>query len=99
MADGRHVERVLAEASRARRRLSLEEVINAGLPAVYQGFGEQLLYMDGTIYDASDPSSLAEILLGVVCEPHRAVGLEFGWRHTGDCSCLLCSKPSADEAA
>ena len=29
---------------------------SVGLPAVYQQFGEQLLYMDGTIFDASDPS-------------------------------------------
>jgi hypothetical protein len=99
MVDGRHVATVLAEASRAQRRLSLEDVFKAGLPAVFQEFGERLLFMDGRIYDASDSSSLAEILLGVVCEPDQTVGLEFGWRHAGDCSCLFCAKRSAHEAA
>ena len=99
MVDGRQVERVLADAGRARRRLSLGQVIDAGLPAVYLGFGDRLLFMDDTIYDARDPSSLAEILRGVRGEPDLAVGLEFGWRHQHDCTCLFCAGRSTDEAA
>jgi hypothetical protein len=99
MADRGQVESVLAEASHARRRLSLEEVVDAGLPAVYQGFGERLLYVDGTIFDARDPSAPAEIPLGVGGESDQAVGLEFGWQHVGDCSCLFCSTRPANEAA
>jgi hypothetical protein len=99
MADGRLIESVLAEASRAKRRLSFEEVLEAGLPAVYQQYGDRLLYMDGRIFDASDPSSLAEIPLIVAGAAEQAVGVEFGWRHAGDCPCLFCSKRSADEAA
>jgi hypothetical protein len=89
----------LAEVSRARPRLSFEEVLTIGLPAVYQEFGERLLFIEGRIYDASDPSSPVEILLNVVRKPDHMVGLEFGWRHAGDCSCLLCSRRAADEAA
>ena len=88
MADTRQVATALAETDHARRRLSLEDVLKAGLPAVFREFGEQLLFMDGRFYDASDPGSLAEILVGVVYEPEQAVGLEFGWRHVGDCPCL-----------
>jgi hypothetical protein len=99
MADGRLIESVLVEASRAKRRLSFEEVLEAGLPAVYQQYGDRLLYMDGRIFDASDPSSLAEIPLIVAGAAEQAVGVEFGWRHAGDCPCLFCSKRSADEAA
>jgi hypothetical protein len=99
MADGRLIESVLAEASRAKRRLSFEEVLEAGLPAVYQQYGDRLLYMDGRIFDASDPSSLAEIPLIVAGAAEQAVSVEFGWRHAGDCPCLFCSKRSADEAA
>jgi hypothetical protein len=98
MADGRRIERVLAKASRAGRRLSLEEVRSAGLPAVYEEFGERLLYLDGAVFDASDPSSPAEVSLGVAGEPKQAVGLEFGWQHAGDCSCHFCSRQPADEA-
>jgi hypothetical protein len=99
MVDGRLIESVLAEASRAKRRLSLEEVFEAGLPAVYQQYGDRLLYMAGRIFDASDPSSLAEIPLIVAGAAEQAVGVEFGWRHDGDCPCLFCSKRPADEAA
>jgi hypothetical protein len=99
MAGGRHVDSVLAEASRAKCRLSFAEVLEAGLPAVYQQYGEQLLFMDGKIYDASDSSSLAEIPLIVASAADQAVGLEFGWRHQGDCSCLFCSKRPVHEAA
>ena len=99
MADARDVEWLLAVAGLARRRLSFEEVLKAGLPAVYSQFGERLLFMDGRILDARDPSALAEVLLGVVSEPDQAVGLEFGWRHAGDCSCPFCSKGAAGEAA
>lgn len=89
MDNERRVETVLTGPRS--RRLSLAEVVNAGLPAVYQQYGEQLLYVDGRIFDASDPSSPAEIALIAAGEADQAVGLEFGWRHSGDCSCLLCS--------
>jgi hypothetical protein len=95
MTDGEQIERVFAEASRARHRLSLEEVLSAGLPALYREFGERLLYLDGVIFDASDSSSPSEIPLGLVGELDQAVGLEFGWQHAGDCSCLLCSPEAA----
>jgi hypothetical protein len=90
MTDRRLVERFLAETGRARRRLSLAEVMNAGLPAVYQQYGEQLVYLDGRILDASDPSSPSETSLIVEGEADQAVGVEFGWRHTGDCHCRFC---------
>lgn len=91
MTNERRVEKALAEASRARRRLSLADVVNAGLPAVYQQYGEQLVYLDGTIFDASDPRALTATPILVVDEADKAVGLEFGWRHAGDCSCRFCS--------
>ncbi len=91
MGDGQDVERVLAEASRARHRLSLVDVMNVGLPAVYAQFGERLIYEDGRIYDARDPSALTEIPLTAADRSGLAVGLEYGWKHAGDCDCSLCS--------
>ena len=91
MTDRRHVRKVLAEASRARRRLSLVDVVNVGLPAVYQEFGERLVYVDGAIFDASESGAIAEEPIIVMGETHETVGLEFGWRHASDCSCLFCA--------
>jgi hypothetical protein len=91
MADARLIERVLVEASRVRRRLSLEEVLEAGLPAVYQRYGDRLLFTDGRIFDASDPEALAEIPLILADGSLETVGLEFGWKHAGDCPCHLCT--------
>ena len=75
----------------ARRRLSLVDVMNVGLPAVYSQFGERLIYEDGRIYDARDPSSLTEIPLTAADRSGEAVGLEYGWKHAGDCGCHLCA--------
>ncbi|MGZ4199135.1 MAG: hypothetical protein ACXVP1_03005 [Thermoleophilia bacterium] len=91
MTDGQLVEQVLAKTSRAQRRLSLAEVMTAGLPAVYQQYGEQLIYLDGRILDASDPSAPAETSLIVEGEADQAVGVEFGWRHSGGCHCRFCA--------
>jgi hypothetical protein len=90
MADGQQV-----APSHASRRLSLDEVRMADLPASYQGFGERLVYLNGTIYDASDPSSPTAVC-GIA---DHIVGLEYGWQHAGDCSCHLCSRQPAHEAA
>ena len=91
MVDGRQVEQVLADAGSARRRLSLVDVMSAGLPAVYSQFGDRLLYMDGRIFDATDPSSLAEIPDIAAGEAESTVGLEFGWQHAGGCTCRYCA--------
>ena len=81
-------------ASRAGRRLCLEEVLEAGLPAVYERYGERLLYLEGRIFDARDPGALAEVAFITTGAAVEAVGLEFGWQHAADCSCDFCSGQS-----
>jgi len=73
-------------------------VVAAGLPAVFQDFGEHLIYRDGTIFDAAHGGS--EPIL-VVDGLDEAVGLEFGWRHASGCGCCYCQagRPDHDEAA
>ncbi len=78
-------------AHRAGRRLCLEEVLEAGLPAVYERYGERLLYLEGWIFDASVPGALAEVAFITTAAASEAVGLEFGWQHAGDCSCAFCA--------
>ena len=90
---------MLTEAGRARRRLSLDEVLAAGLPALYERYGDRRLYWGGTIFDASNQRALTEIPLIVAGTAIQAVGVEFGWRHGGGCSCRFCSRQTADEAA
>ena len=90
MANGQKVKGVLAKARRKPRRLSLDDVVSVGLPAVYQQCGDQLIYADGSIFDAGDPSLIAEIVHSVG-ESGQVVGLEFGWQHAGGCCCTLCS--------
>jgi hypothetical protein len=90
MTDTGLIEGMLATDSRARRRLSLDEVLAAGLPATYQRYGDRLLYLDGRIFDASDPNALAEISPIAPGATVSAVGLEFGWRHAGGCACRFC---------
>jgi hypothetical protein len=99
MTEGRLIEGLLNEASRGKGRLSLEEVLQAGLPAVYQQYGDRLLCLDGRVFDAADPGALAEIALIATGAATRLVGVEFGWRHAGDCPCHFCSKRAADRAA
>ena len=52
-----------------------------------------------SIFDASNQRALTEIPLIVAGTAIQAVGVEFGWRHGGGCSCRFCSRQTADEAA
>jgi len=97
--DKYRVLRLLAEASTTRRRLSLSDVLCAGLPAVYRGYGDSLLFVDGTIYDASDPDALEAILHDVANDPALTVGLEFGWLHSATCGCSFCRPRPAQATA
>ena len=78
-----------------RRRLALEEVVDAGRPAVYRRFGDELLFVDGTIFDVSGPGLPTELSLAVPLDHPRlakhAVGIEFGWQHALHCPCPACS--------
>jgi hypothetical protein len=83
-------------AGHGRRRLSFDEVVALGLPAFYESHGDRLLYLNGSIFDASDPASLvgegSPLMTGGGLQ---AVGIEFGWRHADDCSCACCSPERA----
>jgi hypothetical protein len=67
------------------RLLSIEEVREAGLPAVLCAFGDHLAYVGGTIYALPrelDPCELADLPgLSGAYEVTHVVGIEYGWRH------------------
>ena len=65
-------------------------MVAAGLPAVYQDFGEHLVYRDGTIFDATRGGPADQHPILVVDRLDEAVGLEFGWRHASGCACAFC---------
>lgn len=77
--------------------LSLEDVVRAGLPGFFRDYGDQLVYLDGRILDATDGVVLYESV-GEARDALRAVGLEYGWRHAADCRCAVCQRLTAPAA-
>lgn len=100
MNDARHARKPVG-GRRLRPRLSLEDVVAAGLPAVYQDFGEHLLYRDGTIFDSAGTGPAGEHPVLELESLNDAVGLEFGWRHASGCGCGYCQsgRVERDETA
>jgi hypothetical protein len=78
----------------ARALLSLDEVRASDLPAYFYDHGEELVYLDGELYDLRD----AETAEGAGTDPQplprevleSGVGIEYGWRHVADCVCRFC---------
>jgi len=99
MTDGRIRGRGATRRS-ASPRLSLEDVLSAGLPAVYRDHGEHLLFRDGRIFDGSSVGTSPVEPIMVLDRGAEAVGLEFGWRHVAGCSCRFCrnEQPSFADA-
>jgi hypothetical protein len=72
------------------RPLTIEEVREAGRPAILSAFGDHLAYIDGTIYALPrelDPCELADLpgLFGAY-EVTHVVGIEYGWYHLAGCA-------------
>ena len=88
-----HVEGA-APRARSRALLSLDEVRAIDLPAYFYDYSEELLYLDGELFDlreveaaeraGADPLPLPRELI------ETGVGLEYGWRHVADCVCHYC---------
>jgi hypothetical protein len=85
-----------------RHRLSFNEVIETGRPAVYSQFGDALLFMDGALFDVLKPGSPTELWRKVPRDDPRfagrAIGIEYGWRHVSGCSCDFCAPPGPRRA-
>jgi hypothetical protein len=81
------------------RRLTFEEVLAAGQPAVYRKFGDHLLYVHGRLFDMHEPAAPVEVSLtlpsskrgGPQVDRALTVGIEYGWRHPAGCDCSFCT--------
>ena len=77
------------------KRLGFDEVLASRRPAVYEDFGDSLLYLDGEVFilgdidPGSDAAAMAPVLDARVLV--HAVGVETGWRHEADCDCSCCA--------
>ena len=83
-------------------RLTLREVRDAGLPAVFTDYGEVLLYLDGNLYsllDAQVATQHTQLPLPLPSQVlETGVGLEYGWRHLSGCRCRCCGNPGQEAA-
>ncbi len=82
-----------------RKRLTFEEVLAARRPAVFEDFGDSLLFLDGEVFILRDIEHKGDIgATPPVLDPRllvHAVGIETGWRHAEGCDCQLCSTHAA----
>jgi hypothetical protein len=77
-----------------RKRLHVDEVMASAHPAVFQAFGELLVYIDGRLFDLGhDGASSAGRLCPPMLDPGillHAAGIEYGWQHVEGCGCRFC---------
>ena len=83
------------EAACSRALLSLAEVRESGRPAFFFDYGEALLFIDGELFDLQHWGAALQLDSGPMPLPRvvleHGVGIEYGWRHAGDCDCPACS--------
>jgi hypothetical protein len=91
--------RQLIAGGHRRRRLSLAEVRESGLPAIFVDYGETLLYHDNRLYNIRNLAAGADVeplrLPESVLE--RGLGIEQGWYHLAGCECCQDYRPAAPE--
>jgi hypothetical protein len=85
------------------RMLTFEEVTASRRTALFQEFGDLLLYLDDTVFILQDEDSGADPgKTPAVLDLHslaHAVGVEIGWRHAEGCDCDLCTDAPQAHAA
>jgi hypothetical protein len=86
--------------ARSRALLSLDEVRASALPAYFYDYSEELLYLDGELFDLRDVEAAARTGVDPLPLPRdileNGVGLEYGWRHVAGCVCHCCWRRSLE---
>jgi hypothetical protein len=91
-----------ARGARSRVLLTLDEVQASGRRAYFYDYDEELIYLDGELYDLRDAETAEQA--GLTPHPlpreilESGVGLEYGWRHIAGCTCRHCRRQSAEPA-
>ncbi len=84
---------------RGRKILSFEEVLASRRPAVFEDFGDSLLYLSGEVFIMRDADPEAPPPVLDLSRLSHAVGIETGWRHAEDCDCDFCAPGTREQAA
>jgi hypothetical protein len=87
--------------------LTLREVRESRLPAVFFDYGEALLYLDDQLFslervdgNGHGPGKVAFIPSPMPRQVlESGVGIEHGWRHADGCRCRFCSVQTRKLAA
>jgi hypothetical protein len=88
--------------ARSRALLSLDEVRASALPAYFYDYSEELLYLDGQLFDLRDVEAAERAGVDPLPLPREilenGVGLEYGWRHVAGCACHCCRQRALEAA-
>jgi hypothetical protein len=91
-----------APGARSRALLSLDEIRASGLPAYFYDYSEELLYVEGELFDLRDVEAAGRAGVDPLPLPREilenGVGLEYGWRHAAGCACHHCWQRSLEAA-
>jgi hypothetical protein len=73
-------------------RLTFEQVRQSRVPAIFQKYGERVLFLDDRVFLFDEDSGLGPEGGPTVIDASALedVGIEYGWRHASDCRCLFC---------
>jgi hypothetical protein len=76
--------------------LSLDDVRQSGQLAFFRVFGENLIYLHGTVYSlpsTDDNQDVEQLVRHPDAYPVTScTGIEFGWYHLEGCDCDLCRR-------
>jgi hypothetical protein len=81
--------------------LTLDDVRESGQLAFLCSFGDNLVYLRGTVYSVpnqTDGHDVEELVRHPDSYPVTAgAGIDFGWYHVDGCSCEFCRPPSSED--
>jgi hypothetical protein len=88
------VQRTMRELGRT--RLTFEQVRQSRKPAIFQKYGERVLFLDDTVFLFDDDGDSGRGAAPTVIDASalEEVGIEYGWRHAADCHCHFCDAPA-----
>ena len=81
-------------------RLTFEQVRQSRVPAIFQKYGERVLFLDDRVFLFDEDGDLGPEGGPTVIDASalEEVGIEYGWRHASDCRCRFCGA-TGDQSA